>query len=43
MEIISGNPNVNKTQSDLGMREVTERLDEWHYSRKIKKNKKEGR
>lgn len=43
MEIISGNPNVNKTQSDLGMREVMERLDEWYYSRKIKKNKKEGR
>lgn len=43
MEIISGNPNVNKTQSDLRMREVTERLDEPYYSRKIKKKKKEGR
>lgn len=40
MEIISGNPNVNKT--DLGMREDIERLDEQQYSREIKKHKREG-
>lgn len=28
MEIISGNPNVNKSLTDLGMREDRERLEE---------------
>lgn len=37
MEIISGNPNVNKT--DLGMGDDLERLEEQQYSRQIKKNK----
>ena len=36
MEIISGNPNVNKTQTDLRMREDAERLDEKWCSRQIK-------
>lgn len=39
MEIISGNPNVNKSLSDLGMREDRERLEEEQYSRQKKKNK----
>lgn len=43
MEIISVNPNVNKTQTDLGMREDIERLDEQQYSRQIKRNKDGGR
>lgn len=39
MEIISGNPNVNKSLTDLGMREDRERLEEESYSRQIKQNK----
>lgn len=39
MEIISGNPNVNKSLTDLGMRGGGERLEEEQYSRQIKKNK----
>lgn len=39
MEIISGNPNVNKRVTDLGMRGDRERLEEQWYSRQIKKNK----
>lgn len=43
MEIISGNPNVNKSLTDLGMREDRERLEDSKYSRQIKKNKGGGR
>ncbi len=43
MEIISGNPNVNKSLTDLGMRGDRERLEEEKYSRQIKKNKGGGR
>lgn len=39
MEIISGNPNVNKSLADPGMREGGERLEDEQYSRQIKKNK----
>lgn len=41
MEIISGNPNVNKSLTDLGMREDSERLAEKQYSRYIKRAREE--
>lgn len=39
MEIKSGNPNVNKTQTDPGMGEDAERRNSKWYSSPLKKNK----